>query len=156
MSSTFPAPGSSNSRRWLGTLLISFVVILVWSGYAPANRFIWILEATPAVIYATVLLALYPRVRLTMLVYCLIWLHAAVLLVGAHWTYSEVPFFDWLQEVGKIETDEMRRTFNCGVGMVVAVAAEDLDQALGMLADNGEVAWKLGEVVDGGEGVTFV
>ena len=71
------ASGSDNSRRWLAALLVSFVVILIWSGYQPADRFIWILEATPAVIYAAVLLALYPRVRLTMLVYCLIWLHAA-------------------------------------------------------------------------------
>ena len=46
------ASGSDNSRRWLAALLVSFVVILIWSGYQPADRFIWILEATPAVIYA--------------------------------------------------------------------------------------------------------
>lgn len=98
MSSKLPESGGDHSRRWLAALLVGFVVVLVWSGYAPADRFIWYLEAAPAVIYAAVLLALYPRVRLTMLVYCLIWLHAAVLLVGAHWTYADVPLFDWLQE----------------------------------------------------------
>ena len=126
MSSTLPGSGGDSSRHWLAALLVGFVVMLVWSGYAPANRFIWYLEAAPAVIYAAVLLALYPRVRLTMLVYCLIWLHTAVLLVGAHWTYAEVPLFDWLQNEFGLARNYYDRVGHLFQGLVPAMIAREI------------------------------
>ena len=66
------------------------------------------------------------------------------------------PVFDWLQEVGNIETDEMRRTFNCGVGMIVAVAEADFDKTVGILTDSGESAWRIGRVTDAHDGVAFI
>ena len=57
------------------------------------------------------------------------------------------PVFDWLSEEGGISEEEMRRTFNCGIGLVVAVAAEDLDTALRCLRDSGERPFVVGEVV---------
>ncbi|MGB1221789.1 MAG: phosphoribosylformylglycinamidine cyclo-ligase, partial [Alcanivoracaceae bacterium] len=47
------------------------------------------------------------------------------------WQWPEV--FRWLQKEGQVETAEMYRTFNCGVGMVIGVAEADLDQALAVL-----------------------
>ena len=43
----------------------------------------------------------------------------------------------------------MRRTFNCGVGMVVVVAETDVDETLRILAEHGEQAWHLGSVIEG-------
>jgi phosphoribosylformylglycinamidine cyclo-ligase len=60
--------------------------------------------------------------------------------------------FDFLQQHGEIETDEMRRTFNCGIGMVIAVAAEDADECLQRLSDLGEDAWRVGRVVARNDG----
>ena len=57
------------------------------------------------------------------------------------------PVFEWLAEEGGISEDEMRRTFNCGIGLVAAVAAEDLDTALRRLRDSGERPFVIGEVV---------
>ena len=57
------------------------------------------------------------------------------------------PVFDWLAEEGGISEEEMRRTFNCGIGLVAAVAAEDLDTALRRLRDSGERPFVVGEVV---------
>ena len=54
--------------------------------------------------------------------------------------------FQWLQENGNIEQNEMYRTFNCGVGMVICVAEEQADQAISFLNQQGETAWKLGEI----------
>ncbi|HET7371100.1 MAG TPA: phosphoribosylformylglycinamidine cyclo-ligase, partial [Gammaproteobacteria bacterium] len=54
--------------------------------------------------------------------------------------------FDWLQEAGNIADDEMYRTFNCGLGMVVCVAAGDADKAVSVLADAGEKAVVVGQV----------
>lgn len=55
--------------------------------------------------------------------------------------------FDWLQSAGSVAPDEMFRTFNCGVGMVICVAAEDLEPALEILRNAGEDAFPLGEVL---------
>jgi len=54
--------------------------------------------------------------------------------------------FQWLQRTGGIAEPEMLRTFNCGVGMVVAVAREDLDKALETLGSRGETPWIIGGI----------
>jgi len=66
--------------------------------------------------------------------------------------------FRWLQDAGGIEDAEMHRVFNCGIGMVVAVAAADLDHVLRSLQAAGETACHLGEVVKrpGGAPATVV
>jgi len=61
------------------------------------------------------------------------------------WTWP--PVFQWLQEKGGVERFEMYRTFNCGVGMVVVVAAENADAAIAQLNAAGEQAWRLGDIV---------
>ena len=71
-------------------------------------------------------------------------------------TWQQGPVFDFLQQQGNIETQEMRRTFNCGVGMVVVVNAEDADQAIALLGDNGESAWCIGRIVAGNQEVAYV
>ena len=60
------------------------------------------------------------------------------------WTRPAV--FDWLQTQGGIAEAEMLRTFNCGVGMVVCVAAEDVEAALTHLRAQGETAWVIGRI----------
>ena len=54
--------------------------------------------------------------------------------------------FDWLQQHGNITDHEMYRTFNCGVGMIVALPKEDVETALGLLQQAGEKAWVIGEI----------
>lgn len=66
------------------------------------------------------------------------------------------PVFGWLQEKGNIAQMEMYRTFNCGVGFVVVLPKDKADEAIKLLNDNGENAWKLGEIVKrNGEAVTY-
>ena len=57
------------------------------------------------------------------------------------------PVFDWLADEGGISEEEMRRTFNCGIGLVMAVAAQDLETALRRLCDSDERPFVVGEVV---------
>jgi len=65
--------------------------------------------------------------------------------------------FDWLQEKGNVKSNEMYKTFNCGVGMVLVVSAEELDIAIEFLNNNGEKAWHLGQIVakNNNQQVTF-
>ncbi|MFT6266712.1 MAG: phosphoribosylformylglycinamidine cyclo-ligase [Oleiphilaceae bacterium] len=60
------------------------------------------------------------------------------------WEFPEV--FKWLQSAGNVDTTEMYRTFNCGVGMVIAVPADQADAAIALLAAEGEKAWKIGSI----------
>jgi phosphoribosylformylglycinamidine cyclo-ligase len=64
------------------------------------------------------------------------------------------PVFDWLREQAGISETEMLKTFNCGIGMVAAVAAERADEIAGVFADGGETVVRLGEVATGA-GVRF-
>jgi phosphoribosylformylglycinamidine cyclo-ligase len=63
--------------------------------------------------------------------------------------------FDWLQRAGNIERDELYRTFNCGLGMTVCVAATDADRAMDILRRHGEQPMLVGEVRRGGRGVVI-
>ena len=71
-------------------------------------------------------------------------------------TWQQGAVFDFLAEHGNVETDEMRRTFNCGVGMVVVVSDSDADQAISVLSDQGETAWRIGRIVPGSRETRYV
>ncbi len=71
--------------------------------------------------------------------------HLAARLERASWPRPAI--FDWLQQRGSVADAEMHRVFNCGIGMVVVVAAEDADRTLRLLAAAGESAYRIGTVV---------
>jgi phosphoribosylformylglycinamidine cyclo-ligase len=71
-------------------------------------------------------------------------------------SWQQGPLFDWLAASGRIAIDEMRRTFNCGVGMVVVVDAADADTTISELAGSGETAWRLGTIREGAGGVDYI
>ena len=83
-------------------------------------------------------------------------LHGELQAVIETGSWQQGPVFEWLAEHGNIAIDEMRRTFNCGVGMVVVVADVDADAAIDVLANSGEIAWRLGTVVEGRGEVEYV
>ena len=60
------------------------------------------------------------------------------------WQWPEV--FTWLQSNGNVETREMFRTFNCGVGMIIALPEEKADAAIALLNAEGEQSWIIGEI----------
>ncbi|TGZ98101.1 phosphoribosylformylglycinamidine cyclo-ligase [Rodentibacter pneumotropicus] len=62
------------------------------------------------------------------------------------------PIFKWLQEQGNISTYEMYRTFNCGVGMVIALPQNQVETALALLKQAGENAWLIGHIEQAADG----
>ncbi len=73
-------------------------------------------------------------------------------------SWKRPPLFDWLQREGNVADAEMHRVFNCGIGMVVVIAAEHADAALSFLNDAGEAACRIGAIRarDAGEPQTLV
>jgi phosphoribosylformylglycinamidine cyclo-ligase len=72
--------------------------------------------------------------------------HLAAKLDANSWHMPKI--FQWLQDQGNIESSEMHRVLNCGVGMVVVVPKEGSEAAINKLNELGEVAWLIGEVVE--------
>lgn len=78
--------------------LFIFAVICIWSGIDSFDPFLWLLEAGICVLGVGILIATYKRFPLTDITYFFILLHTIVLFVGAHYSYAEVPLFNWIRD----------------------------------------------------------
>ncbi|NJN50609.1 MAG: DUF2238 domain-containing protein [Gammaproteobacteria bacterium] len=107
---------------WLGV----FTAVTVWSAIAPKDVPTWWLEALPALVAVVLLAATWQRFPLTQLTYWLILLHAIVLLVGAHYTYAEVPLFDWLKEPLGFERNNYDKVGHFVQGFVPVIIAREI------------------------------
>ena len=76
-----------------------FFIVLIWSGINPYDYFTWFLEVFPAILGLLILTITYKKFRLTPLVYTLILIHCIILMIGGHYTYALVPFFDTIKEL---------------------------------------------------------
>lgn len=114
------------NRKFYGFLLLSFLPVLVWSFNDARDRFTWYLEAAPALIVLVLLLLTHRRFRFTRLVYVLIWVHAIILLVGAHYTYAEVPLFSWLRDVLDLKRNHYDRLGHLAQGFVPAIVTREI------------------------------
>ncbi len=103
-----------------------FIAVGVASAIHPKDGFTWFLEALPAIVGAAILLCTRRRFPLTPLLYVLILLHAIVLLVGAHYTYAEVPLFDWIREVTGGERNNYDKLGHFVQGFVPAMIAREV------------------------------
>ena len=72
--------------------------------------------------------------------------HLAAQIDTQSWALPEV--FQWLQQGGNIQTLEMYRTFNCGVGFILVIPADQAQQAMSELTAQGEQVWRIGEIVE--------
>jgi putative membrane protein len=102
------------------------VAILAWSAWKPHDYFTWILEVFPAIIAGVVLTAIYPRFQFTGLVYILILIHAAILMIGGHYTYAEMPLFKWLRDEFHLTRNYYDRLGHVAQGFVPAIIVREI------------------------------
>ena len=109
-----------------GLWIAVFVVVLVWSGIGPHDYPTWFLEVFPALLGAGVLW--YTRVSfpLTTLTYVLILIHAIILMVGGHYTYAEVPLFDWLRDTLDLQRNNYDKLGHFAQGFIPAIIAREI------------------------------
>ncbi len=107
-------------------LLVSLAVIFCWSLVGCADFFIWCLEAFPVVIAAGIILFFYRIIRLTNVCYVLIWIHAVILLIGAHYTYAEVPLFSWLRDTFELSRNHYDRVGHFFQGFAPAIVIREV------------------------------
>lgn len=106
--------------------ILAFLAVLVWSGIAPKDRTVWFLEAAPALIALPILAFTRSRFPLTPLVYVLILVHAIILMVGAHYTYAEVPLFDWIRDSFDQSRNNYDKLGHFAQGFVPAMVAREI------------------------------
>ena len=114
------------SDRTVAALLAGVVVVFVWSGWFPKDRMTWVLEVFPVIVAVPVLLATRSRFPLTTLAYCLIAVHATILMVGGKYTYAEVPLFDWIRDVFHLARNHYDRLGHFAQGFVPALVAREI------------------------------
>ena len=117
---------SFKDRKLHMVLLVSLTGVFIWSVITPFDFFTWVLEALIPVVGVLVLLFTYRRFRLTNLAYVLIWIHAIILLIGAHYTYSRMPAFNWLRDTFDLSRNHYDRFGHIAQGFVPAILAREL------------------------------
>lgn len=103
-----------------------FLAALIWSGINPADYVTWLLEVFPAVLGAVVLWATRESFPLTSLVYTLILIHCIILMVGGHYTYAEVPLFDWIQDEFGLDRNNYDKVGHFAQGFIPALITREI------------------------------
>jgi putative membrane protein len=113
-------------RRVLFLLLAVVGAVFAWSGIRPRDRFTWVLEVLPVILAVPALLATWRRFPLTTLVYVLIAVHAVILMIGGHYTYAEVPAFNWLRDRFGLSRNYYDRVGHFAQGFVPSMLAREV------------------------------
>jgi putative membrane protein len=107
-------------------LLLIFALVFIWSAIQPKDYFTWLLEVFPAILGVLVLFFTRKTFPLTQLTYFLILLHCCILLVGGHYTYAEVPLFNWLKEVSHQTRNNYDKVGHFAQGFVPAIISREI------------------------------
>ncbi|RZB35474.1 MAG: putative membrane protein [Desulfobacteraceae bacterium Eth-SRB2] len=104
----------------------SFFVVLIWSGIHPKDYFTWFLEVAPALIGLIAVSVTYKKFRLTNLSYVLILIHCIILMIGGHYTYAEVPLFDWIRDYFELERNNYDKVGHLAQGFIPAIISREI------------------------------
>ena len=113
---------TNKSFLWLSI----FFGVLIWSGIEPKDRLTWVLEAGPAMIGLLVMAKTRISFPLAPLLYFWILLHCIVLMVGAKYTYAEVPLFNSISEAFGWERNNYDKVGHFMQGFVPALLAREI------------------------------
>jgi putative membrane protein len=111
--------------KQLGWMMI-FIGTIIWSAIEPKDYLTWLLEAAPAIIGLILIIVTFKKFPLTGLLYLLILIHSVVLLVGAHYTYAEVPLFEYLKPVFGFERNNYDKLGHLMQGFMPAILAREI------------------------------
>ena len=106
--------------------IIIFCAFLIWSAINPFDYFTWFLEVVPAIIGVFVLWKTEKSFPLTILVYDLILIHSVILMIGGHYTYAEVPWFNTLKEIFDLARNNYDKVGHFAQGFVPAMIAREI------------------------------
>lgn len=106
------------------TLLAIVTIVFIWSVIKPATYLDWLAEVSPAVVILSIVIATYNKFRFTTLSYCIIALLSILTFIGGHYTYSEVPLFNWIKEEFNLNRNNYDRFGHFLIGLSAIVIRE--------------------------------
>jgi len=106
--------------------IILFFIGLIVSGIYPHDYFTWILEVFPGIIGFIVLMFSFKRFRFTDFTYIFILIHCYILFIGGHYTYAEVPLFDWIKELFHQSRNNYDKVGHFAQGFIPAMVIREL------------------------------
>jgi len=115
-----------NRQSFLTCLLAILGAVILWSAIRPHDYFTWFLEVFPIFIALPILFFTYKKFPLSNLVYVLILIHAIILMIGGHYTYAEVPLFNWLRDTFHLSRNYYDRVGHFAQGLVPAMIAREI------------------------------
>lgn len=106
--------------------ILLFGIGLVLSGIKPKEYFTWFLEVSPAIIGFILLIGTYKKFQFTNFTYFFIILHCYILFLGGHYTYAEVPLFDWIKDTFNHSRNNYDKLGHFAQGFVPAMITREL------------------------------
>jgi len=121
--------------------LVVFFSVLLWSGFRPKDYVVWGMEVAPALIGLLALAWTRRTFPLTRLAYSLILVHSIILMVGGHYTYAEVPLFDWIRDAFSMARNNYDKVGHFAQGFIPAIVAREILIRLGVVLRRGWVGF---------------
>ncbi len=106
--------------------LLIYFIVFIWSAINPKDYFTWFLEVFPAIVALIILTFTYKNFKFTPLVYSLILIHSIILMVGGHYTYSEVPLFDFIKDFFNHDRNNYDKLGHFAQGFIPAMVAREI------------------------------
>lgn len=107
-------------------LIFLFFAGLALSAIHPHDYFTWLLEVFPAIVGFIVLAFTFKRFRFTNLTYTMVLLHCYILFIGGHYTYAEVPLFNWIKEAFDQSRNNYDKAGHFAQGFVPAMIVREI------------------------------
>ncbi len=112
--------------HFLIILLALYIILLVWSAIGPKDYGLWILEVTPALVGLGLLMVFYRKQAFTSMTYFWCFIAACLMTIGAHYSYSEVPFFDFLNNTFHSDRNNYDKLGHLLQGMVPVLISQEV------------------------------
>lgn len=113
-------------KDWHIILLIIFFVVFIWSVFNPKDIFTWVLEVFPAIIGCVMIVSTYSRFKFTTFIYTLILIHTIILMIGGHYTYAEMPLFNWIRDIFGLSRNYYDRLGHFAQGFIPALISREI------------------------------
>ncbi len=117
-------------------LLVTGLLFLAISAIHPHDYFTWFLEVVPALIGWILLALTYRRFPVSGMFYFFVWLHSLILIVGGHYTYAEVPLFNWIRDTFHTQRNSYDGVGHLAQGFFPAIYAREILLRLKVVDEN--------------------
>ena len=106
--------------------LLIFFLVLIWSAIRPHDPYTWFLEVLPALLGLVILTATFRNFRFTRMAYWLMLMHSIILMIGGHYTYAEVPLFNWIRDMFHMSRNNYDKVGHFAQGFIPAIITREI------------------------------